>query len=82
MKAGRTEKAKEYVRKSFDLTEYENWEGNSAVIASMGAVFYIESAMIDKLNVTTKTDRYCGPGHRHAGQKKNFASGCATVWIC
>ena len=57
MKAGRTEKAKEYVRKSFDLTEYENWEGNSAVIASMGAVFYIESAMIDKLNVAERYNK-------------------------
>lgn len=85
MKVGRTEKAKEYVRKSFDLTEYENWEGNSAAIASMGTVFYIESAMIDKLNVAeryNKDRQILCPRHRHAGQKKNFASGCATVWIC
>ena len=57
MKVGRTEKAKEYVRKSFDLTEYENWEGNSAAIASMGTVFYIESAMIDKLNVAERYNK-------------------------
>ena len=57
MKAGRTEKAKEYVKKSFDLTEYENWELNSVVIACMGAIFHVERAMIDKLNVAERYNK-------------------------
>lgn len=57
MKAGQTEKAKEDVRKSFGVTEYENWEMNSAVIACMGVIFSVEKAMIDKLNSAERYDK-------------------------
>lgn len=50
MRSGQTNKAKDAVRKSFDTTIYEEWELNSVMIASMGAVFRIEQTMVDKLN--------------------------------
>lgn len=55
MESGQLEKAKEGVKKSFTVTEYEKWEMNSAIIASMGTVFYVEKVMIDKL---TPAERY------------------------
>ena len=55
MESGQLEKAKEAVKKSFTVTEYEKWEMNSAIIASMGTVFYVEKVMTDKL---TPAERY------------------------
>lgn len=57
MKAGQTEKAKEAVKKSFDLTIYENWEMNSMIIASMGAIYSVEKVMIDKMNPAERYDK-------------------------
>ncbi len=57
MEAGQTEKAKEEIKRSFAITEYENTEMTSAVIGCVEAVFHIEKAMIDRQNAAERYNR-------------------------
>lgn len=80
MEQGETEKAKQAVKKGFDVTVYKGWELSSMVIACIEAVFFVEQAVTDKLNAAERYNRERQIKWTEAEECKSKEELCQ--WVC